>query len=39
MLTKPSKTGKDLPEIHNLTEEEYREMKEDLALRNFGMRP
>ena len=37
MLTKPSKTGKDLPEIHNLTEEEYREMKEDLALRNFGM--
>ena len=37
MLTKPSKTGKDLPEIHNLTEEEYREMKENLALKNFGM--
>ena len=37
MLTKPSKTGEDLPELHNLTEDEYREMKENLALKNFGM--
>jgi hypothetical protein len=38
MLTKPSKTaGEDLPQGHMLTEEEDREMKENLAHRNFGM--
>ena len=37
MLTKPSKTGEDLPKLHSLTEDEYREMKENLALRSFGM--
>ena len=37
MLAEPSKTCEDLPELHNLTEDEFREMKEGLALRNFGM--
>ena len=38
MLTKPSKTtDEDLPQGRMLTEEEDREMKENLAQRNFGM--
>ena len=38
MLTKPSKTAdEDLPQGRMLTEEEDREMKENLARRNFGM--
>ena len=38
MLTKPSKiTDKDLPKGRMLTEEEDREMKENLARRDFGM--
>ena len=38
MLTKPSKTfDEDLPQGRMLTEEEDREMKENLARRNFGM--
>lgn len=38
MLTKPSKTSdEDIPQGRMLTEEEDREMKENLARRNFGM--
>lgn len=38
MLTKPTKiTGEDLPQGRMLTEEEDREMKENLAKKNFGM--
>ena len=38
MLTKPSEiTDKDLPQGRMLTEKEDREMKENLARRNFGM--
>ena len=38
MLTKPSKTtDEDLPQGRMLTEEEDREMKENLARRNFDM--
>ena len=38
MLTKSSKiTDKDLPQGRMLTEEEDREMKENLARRDFGM--
>ncbi len=41
MLTKPSKitdiTDEDLPQGRMLTEEEDREMKENLAKKNFGM--
>ncbi len=38
MLTKPSTiTDEDLPQGRMLTEEEDREMKENLARRDFGM--
>ena len=41
MLTKPSKvteiTDEDLPQGRMLTQEEDREMKENLAQKNFGM--
>ena len=37
MLTITSKAGEDLPELHNLTVDEYQQMKENLALKNFGM--
>ena len=38
MFTKPSKTfDEDLPQGRMLTEEEDREMKENLARRNFDM--
>ena len=38
MLTKPTKiTDEDLPQGRMLTEEEDREMKENLAKKNFGM--
>ena len=38
MLTKPSKiTDENLPQGRMLTEEEDREMKENLAQKNFGM--
>ena len=37
MLTKPSRTtDEDLPQGRMLTEEEDREIKENLARRNFG---
>ena len=40
MLTKPSTiTDEDLPQGRMLTEEEDREMKENLARRDFGMSP
>ena len=38
MLTKPSKIiDEALPQVRTLTEEEDREMKENLARRDFGM--
>ena len=38
MLTKPSKIAdEDIPQGRMLTDEEDREMKENLARRNFGM--
>ena len=37
MLTKPTRTDKDIPEIRVLSEDEYRAMKETLARKNFDM--
>ena len=37
MLNRPAKTNEDVPGIQMLSEEEYREMKEKLARKNFDM--